>query len=197
MGLLSKSKKRNNLKLVNLRGEMRNVDINDICEYKKNQKHKYDMYENKNAFNVDETGLYYKLVPSKTICKNVKPGFKLLKDRISLLLCTNADGSEKLDPLLIGKSKRHKCLRNFKNNVEYKSNSLVWMTSDLFNGWFSDLNGKCIKENTKIFLLMDNCPAHKIQKTFTNIEIEFFPKNATGVIQPLDMGIIKAFKSHL
>ncbi len=67
------------------------------------------------------------------------------------------------------------------------------MTSDLFNVWLSDLNSKCIKENRKILLPMDNCPAHKIQKKFTNIEIEFFPKNATGVIQPLDMGSLKPF----
>ncbi len=46
---------------------------------KKNLKHKLEFMKKKNVFYVDKTGLYYKLVPSKTICKNVKPGFKLLK----------------------------------------------------------------------------------------------------------------------
>ncbi|OAF63890.1 hypothetical protein A3Q56_08356 [Intoshia linei] len=42
---------------------------------------------------------------------------------------------------------------------------------------------------------MDNCPAHKITRTFSNIEIMFFPPNSTRILQPMDREIIHSFKS--
>ena len=70
-------------------------------------------YEAHNIFNADETSLFYKAMPNKTMhykgvpCNEVKVN----KERLSLLLCTNMDGSEKLKPLIIGKFKQPKCLR--------------------------------------------------------------------------------------
>ena len=51
--------------------------------------------------------------------------------------------------------------------------------------------------NTKIGLIIDNCPAHdlRIQQDLKNIELIFLPPNCTSVIQPLDRGIIKSWKS--
>lgn len=57
------------------------------------------------------------------------------------------------------------------------------------------LNVKMAKEKRKILLLIDNCPSHKIIREYSNIEILFFPKNTTGILQPLDRGIIKNFKT--
>ena len=64
-------------------------------------------YNEKQIWNVDETGLWFKMPPSRSYIKNAngtrKPGTKLLKDRCTLLLGGNADGM-KLKPLLIYKS---------------------------------------------------------------------------------------------
>jgi len=53
---------------------------------------------------MDETGLFWKQVPSKTcIWREEKsvPGFKASKDRNNLLLGGNASGTLKLKPLLV------------------------------------------------------------------------------------------------
>lgn len=49
-------------------------------------------------FNADETGLFYKLMPEKTIqLKGEKcSGGKRSKDRLTLLVASNMDGSEKI-----------------------------------------------------------------------------------------------------
>jgi len=52
------------------------------------------------------------------------------------------------------------------------------------------------KENRKILLLLDNAPVHNTDKVFSNIELYYLPLNSTSKIQPLDQGIIKAFKAH-
>lgn len=58
----------------------------------------------------DETALLWKILPDKFFIAHTEsdaPGRKICKDRISVLFCTNADGSNKITPLTIGKSKNH------------------------------------------------------------------------------------------
>ena len=52
------------------------------------------------------------------------------------------------------------------------------------------------KEREKIFLNRGYFPAHKITGVFSQIEIEFLQKNSTGILQPMDLGIIKTLKTH-
>jgi hypothetical protein len=60
-------------------------------------------------------------------------GGKLSKDRITVLVCANSDGTEKRKVLVIGKSKNPRCFKNVKSlPVRYSANKNAWMTSDLF-----------------------------------------------------------------
>ncbi len=70
------------------------------------------------------------------------------------------------------------------------------MTSEIFNQWILRWDLKLQKNQQKALLIIDNCPAHKITINLTNIEIIFLPSNSTACTQPLDQGIIKAFKSR-
>ena len=81
-------------------------------------------YEARNVFNVDETGLFFKLLPDKSLIFKNEPchGGKQSKDRITVLVGSNSDGSEKLPLLIIGKSKNPRCFKNVKSlPVEYTS----------------------------------------------------------------------------
>ena len=64
-------------------------------------------YKACNVFNVDETGLFFKLLPDKTLTFKNEPchSGKHSKDRITVLVGSNSDGSEKLPLLVIGKAK--------------------------------------------------------------------------------------------
>ena len=53
----------------------------------------------KDVFNCDETGLFYRMLPSKSLTvSGSAQATKKVKDRITILLCTNADGSNKMKP---------------------------------------------------------------------------------------------------
>lgn len=197
-GWFDRFKKRNNVSFRKICGE--SAAVNEaVCEDWTGKLLKLiEGYESKNVFNADETGLFFKCLPAHTFSfKGEKcHGGKNSKDRITLLLAVNMDGSEKLTPLLIGKFAKPRCFKNLKTlPMTYRSNRKAWMTSDLFNEWLQSLNEEMSNQKRKILLFIDNCPAHNIQRDFSNIQIEFLPPNSTARLQPIDKGIIQNFKT--
>jgi hypothetical protein len=68
----------------------------------------------RHVFNVGETGLFRKRMPSRSyIAKEEKsmPGYKAAKDRLTLLLGANAAGECKLKPLLVYRAENPRALK--------------------------------------------------------------------------------------
>jgi hypothetical protein len=84
---------------------------------------KYDLSQ---IYNADETGLFFRCLPAKTLALKGEAcsGEKKSKERLSVLLGANADGSDKLPVLVIGKSKNPRCFKNVKQlPVQYTANA--------------------------------------------------------------------------
>lgn len=159
-------------------------------------------FQPQDIFNADESALFYNMPPNKTI--GSAPGLKKNKTRITILLACNSTGSERLEPLFIGK---HKQPRTFNKqtpedlDIQYSSNNTAWMTGSIFTIWLSSLDRYAGQTpGRKILLLLDNFSGHGTpQEPLTelhNITIQFLPANTTSRMQPLDAGIIAAFKKH-
>jgi hypothetical protein len=96
-GWLDRFKKRHNIKEYKLHGEGGSADIHneDAVKQMDNLRAECSGYALKYIFNMDETGLFWKLQPDRSL------GGKKSKDRITHVLSANADGSEKLEPWVI------------------------------------------------------------------------------------------------
>lgn len=70
------------------------------------------------------------------------------------------------------------------------------MTLSIFYEWLQKINKKMEQQGRRILLLLDNAPVHPCDVELSNIELMYFPPNVTSKLQPLDQGIIKAFKDH-
>ena len=68
-------------------------------------------YSEDDIFNMDETGLYWKMTPSRGLSIISQPGLKKEKSRVTLVPCCNASGKEKLRLWVIGKAKTPRALR--------------------------------------------------------------------------------------
>ena len=162
-------------------------------------------------FNCDETGLYWKRLPSRTyVTKEEKsaPGFKVAKDRFTLLLCANASGTYRCKPMLVYRSENLRALKGKRKDhlpVFWKSNKTAWVTQLNFKEWFNlsfipEVKAYLTKENLsfKVLLLLDNCKSHgdAVLLAHPNVEILFLPPNTTSLIQPMDQCVIATFKSY-
>lgn len=155
-------------------------------------------YGEQNVFNADETALFYQMLPQRTLSLKGElcRGGKHSKVRVSVLLCTNMDGSEKIPPLVIGKSTSPRCFKGKRRlQLQYLANRKAWMTRDVFAGWLRDWDEKLKRQNRKICLFLDNCSAHHTGVALENIELRFLPPNCTAVIQPIDQGVIMSLKA--
>lgn len=212
-GWFDKFKKRYNFHNIKFMGEAASADVGAASEFVRSLRiHLKDNgYSTQQVFNADETGLFWKRLPSRTfISKEEKttPGFKCSKDRLTLLFCGNASGCCKCKPLLIYHSANPRVLKNIDKSrlpVHWKSNKKSWMTAALFEDWFSNIFCPEVEEYCrvnkipfKILLLVDNAPSHSetLNRLNPNVKVMFMPPNTTSLIQPMDQGVIACFKKH-
>ena len=213
-GWFENFKKRHSLHNVKLSGESASADHTAASTYPAELKALIEekQYLPQQVFNADETGLFWKRMPSRTfISKNEKkaPGFKAAKDRLTLMFCGNASGDCFVKPMLLYRSLNPRALKGKNMNhlpVYWKSNKRAWVTAAVFMDWFHNCFvhevEKYLKEKNlafKVLLILDNAPghpAHQLQFAHPNVEVVFLPPNTTSLLQPMDQGVIKAFKVY-
>ncbi|XP_052696183.1 tigger transposable element-derived protein 4-like [Crassostrea angulata] len=156
-------------------------------------------YSPSDIFNADETGLFFRLLPDKTLeFKGVDcHGGKNSKERVTVMVWSNMSGNEKLPLLVIGKSKKPRCFKGIKTlPTAYEANKKAWITSELFTAWLKQLDRRFQRQKRKVAMIVDNCPAHPKVKDLKAITLFFLPPNTTSKTQPMDQGIIQNLKIH-
>ncbi|KAJ8870486.1 hypothetical protein PR048_029509 [Dryococelus australis] len=123
--------------------------------------------------NCDESGLNYKILPSKSLAARTEmaaTGYNHSTERLTILACSNATANLKMDLAMIGKSKNPRPLKTVSRNappLKYYNQKNLWMSSGVFKDWFFKefipLTEKFLEENNqprKANLLLDNAPTH-------------------------------------
>ena len=118
---------------------------------------------------------FWEKMPNRTYIteeENAMPGYKPMKDCLSLLFCANASGDFKAKTLLMYHSKNpwafKKCnVKKSHLNIMWRSNRKAWATHILFIECINEVFSPAVKkyllgENLplKTLLVMDNAPAH-------------------------------------
>lgn len=195
-GWLENFKKRNGIVQKVMCGESAEVSEVDCSVWREEHlKPLLLQYKPEDVFNADETGLFFKCLPEKTLSFSSEKchGGKRSKERVTLMVGSNMTGTEKLDLLLIGKSAKPRCFTGLKSlPITYRFNKKSWMTGVLYEEWLSRLDRKFAAQKRNVLLFVDNCPAHPkvVQRELKAIKVVFFPPNVTSKLQPMDQGII-------
>ncbi|XP_064117867.1 tigger transposable element-derived protein 1-like [Macrobrachium nipponense] len=164
-------------------------------------------YRPEQVFNMDGTGLFWKKMSSRTYLMKDEAkasGFKAQKDRVTLLMCGNAAGFI-LKPGLINKAANSRALKN-KNKallpVFWMHNPKAWITKVLTEYWFHQSFIPQVRQyladldiNFKVLLIKDNASGYPLDLYSKGVQLEFLPPNTTSLLQPMDQGVIRAFKA--
>lgn len=132
-------------------------------------------------------------------------GVKVSKERVTFLACTNATGSHRLKPLVIGKAKKPRPFNGFMLPADYRATKNAWMTTGLFYEWFHKIFVLRDKSHmvanileVKALLLIDNEPLHPVQSELISedgkIVTMFIPPNCAALIQPMDPNVVNITK---
>lgn len=164
------------------------------------------------VYNADETGLNYKALPNKTLAgvtEKYAPGFKMQKQRITLMVCANASGNHRLPLLAVHTAKKPRCFKGLNMDtlpVNYYNQKSAWMNQEIFRDWFHkvfvpSVRDDLLKKNLppKAVLVLDNAPSHPSQEDALEsedglIKKFFLPPNSTALIQPMDQSVIENLK---
>ena len=196
-GWLEAWRKRYSVKSCVLSGEAADVSDDIISDWSARLPSMCDGYSFNNIFNADETGMFFRSIPNRSMVEkgDACKGGKKSKDRLTFLFCASAVG-EKLKPLVIGKSLNPRCFKGIHKDmlgVHLEANKKAWMTSKIFVDWVERTNQKFRFENRNVLMFVDNCSSHPDVEA-SNLRMVFLPPNTTSKLQPMDAGIIQSVK---
>ena len=110
-GWLWNFQRRWNLKARKLHGEAVDADDQAITEALPNLRNLCRQYRSGDVWNGDATGCNYAMAPGRSISPSPRSGNKKHKKRITLLVCGNSTGSEKLPLFIIDSARRPTCFQ--------------------------------------------------------------------------------------
>jgi hypothetical protein len=208
-GWLQNFKERHGIRAIRLHGEAASVDDSITVEQRMNEiRAVTDRYDLRDIYNMDETGLYWKLMPDKTLATEQLSGLKKDKSRVTIAVTANGDGTDRVPLWIIGTAIRPRCFKGIRiENLgcQWASNKEAWMNTVIMERWLRWFDGYVAAKqmDRRVLLLMDNFRPHEnavnnVRETggLRHIETLFFPPNVTAKYQPADQGIISTFKAH-
>ena len=212
-GWLNRFLARKNLRRLNLTGEVASADTAAGEGYPAIFREMLEEggYNPELVYNMDETGLFYKSMPKSTYVSRMAKrarGRKVDKTRITVLLCANQPGTNKMKPLVVHTAKKPRCYKNLTSMddcpVHWRSGRKAWITSAITKDWLLQCFVPEAREHArklgipfKALLTMDNCPGHQnyLAELHPDVRVVFLPPNTTSLLQPLDQEIISTVKA--
>lgn len=198
-GWISRFKERRDIVCLQLSGEASSVPDETLDAWFVKSQPIINRYAERDVYNMDETGLFFKMLPERTLAMKGEKchGGKKSKERLTIGVACNMDGSDKRKLCVIGKSKKPRCFKGVHHlPVDYQANRKAWMTMSIFEVWLKDFDRDMLRQKRKVLLVLDNCTAHKVTIKLEAVELLYLPPNTTSKLQPLDQGIIRSLKAH-
>lgn len=199
-GWLWRFQQRHHISSVVVCGEANKVSEKEVTEWIVDFERIRHKYTPRDIFNMDETGIFYNLLPCHTLSiKGQKcHGGTQSKQRLTVVLVCNSDGSEKHQPWVIGKSKNPRCFKHIDKDklpCKYTHHTKAWIDTSAFRQFLLQFNRRMMAQNRHVLLTLDNCSSHNLgELTLSNVNVQFFPANTTSRLQPLDQDIIALLK---
>jgi AcrR family transcriptional regulator len=191
-----------------LHGEAGEIDLKAVEPTMQILREALHEFRSENIFNMDESALFYRAIPCRSYLmedegdkRQVGRGTKAMKckDRITIILCVNATGSCKLNPVVIGSAKNPRCFKYDHPVLPYFNQKKAWNDTVNYRKWWCEVFLPRVREWTSepVALIIDGFSGHDMNcfDPLKQVTVFKFPPNVTSIYQPLDQGIIATLKA--
>ena len=176
-GWLKNFQSRHGIRQLAIQGETMSANKESVGDFKSSHSQLIESegFVLSQVYSCDETGLYWKALPSKTLASRKEekaPGYKVTKERVTILACSNATSDHKLRLTMVGKAKNPRALKGLSSSafpLKYTHQNSAWMTSEIFQDcFFHEFIPATVEYQrtknlpVKALLLMDNAPSPPI-----------------------------------
>ena len=110
-------------------------------------------YDHAYVYHMDETGLFFRLVPRYTLLlpsedPSTIRGRKKSFERVTLVVCCNATGTERIPITMIGQAKEPTCIAGNSWPIPYFAQRNAWIDIPTFNKWFGQVFVPYVRRRT-------------------------------------------------
>lgn len=160
-----------------------------------------DIYQYKNLFHVDELRMFTDIKPAEVLEPTSADPLSAVKDhldsslnRVSLLLCCNSSGTEKLPPLICGTYEPSQVPTT---DYRYIASTEATFTDHTFSRWIKKLDRRMTREKRKILLIVNRDRMHVLKKLqLKSISLIYLPKNFSSELLPLRKTVFHYIKMN-
>lgn len=197
---------RNHLRPRTPHGEAAGEDDAAIADRIEDVRETCKKYNPECIYNVDSAALFYRVLPKTTYLapgedRKTTRGVRGMqaKDRVTAYVATNATGTRKVPLSLVGTAKSPRCFKLRDSPVRYFCQANAWSDVRVFREWWLWLFLPYVRSVTtsKVLLLVGS---HSGQADLVDpngqVTILELPLNCTSKHQPMDAGIIAAWKAR-
>ncbi|OWZ21293.1 hypothetical protein PHMEG_0004178 [Phytophthora megakarya] len=141
------------------------------------------VYEPRDVYCMQETGLYYEVSPEKPAGRGRAAKKENCGERLTVVFAVNSDASDRMEPMFIGPGKLPHPTEELdaeSRNFYYQNNKRAWMTPVLFQDYVSSIDTRMRDEGRFVLLLVLPAPSHVILGLeTTNVKLEILPPSMT------------------
>ncbi|XP_028969062.1 uncharacterized protein LOC100907734 [Galendromus occidentalis] len=150
-------------------------------------------YDPSRIYTVSETCLLFNKLPLSE--RDTFSDTLNAESRITVLLCANADGSQKLRPLVINSRRDGEDFNENRDKlpVSYETQRSSFLTGKIFQQWIWELERRV---DYPCVLLLDTSPAHVSVSVQSDKIKLLFLQNSLRQLQPLNQGAMTEFKAR-
>ena len=159
------------------------------------------MYKPQHVYAMDKSVLMFKILPIKSSGGDMNFMAQTKEsDRITLYFCANEDGSHKILPTVIGKSKTPS---SFQKNLPYISQSRALHDKTTLQSWWAEIFLPAVRKRTSepVVLVCSFIEGRNLMDPKGQVRAEVLPNDHTISSQPIAQGIAfqtkKSFRMKL
>ena len=122
-------------------------------------------------------------------------GGKIGKRRVTVLFAASMRG-EKFRSVIISSLQYPTAVMQYEIRIyDYYVQDHQWMHPSTFEHILEMWNTRLKHKRRHIASIVDVATVHRTEKPYSNITLYFLPPGQTAIMQPMDQGIIRSFKS--